>query len=63
MNSTDDFMFVLSASFCANVDALVAFVSQAAICKLTRFRMRVSQDFDSPDLMVHLIIFHRDQSR
>ena len=29
-------MFVLSASFFyANVDALVAFISQAAICKLT----------------------------
>ena len=56
--------FVLFASF--HFVPLVmcwSFIACSATCKLTRFRMRVSQDFDSPDLMVHLIIVHGNQSR
>ena len=35
MNLTDGLCSCYLQVFCANVDALVAFISQAAICKLT----------------------------
>ena len=63
MNFIDGFVCVICKfSFCANDNVLV-FIACSAICKLTSFRLRVSQDFDSPDLMVRLIIVHGDQSR
>ena len=65
MNLTDGFLFVLSASFpfCANVDALVALISQAAICKSTCFGFRVSRGFGSLDFMPHLMSARRGQLR